>query len=123
MKKSSVGLSGATDKMNKKGQVVIDFLVTYGWVILAAIIILAILGYYVLSRDVYINPEKCLAKSICEKQGLIYDSYEYNSEDDSFVFCKVELISNVSQIIQLEINWKELKKIFPECVDKSRGEK
>jgi hypothetical protein len=37
--------------MTKKGQAAMEFLMTYGWAILAAIIVIGILGYYYFSKD------------------------------------------------------------------------
>ena len=36
---------------NNKGQAAMEFLMTYGWAILAAIIVIGILGYYYFSSD------------------------------------------------------------------------
>ncbi len=38
--------------MRRKGQAAMEFLMTYGWAILAAIIVIGILGYYYFSSDV-----------------------------------------------------------------------
>jgi len=38
--------------MERKGQAAMEFLMTYGWAILAAIIVIGILGYYYFSRGV-----------------------------------------------------------------------
>jgi len=37
--------------MRTKGQAAMEFLMTYGWAILAAIIVIGILGYYYFSSD------------------------------------------------------------------------
>ena len=38
--------------MRKKGQAAMEFLMTYGWAILAAIVVIGILGYYYFSSDI-----------------------------------------------------------------------
>ena len=38
--------------MRKKGQAAMEFLMTYGWAILAAIVVIGILGYYYFSKDI-----------------------------------------------------------------------
>lgn len=43
-------------RKDKKGQAAMEFLMTYGWAILAAIIVIGILGYYYFSTDV-ISPK------------------------------------------------------------------
>lgn len=39
-------------RKDKKGQAAMEFLMTYGWAILAAIVVIGILGYYYFSSDV-----------------------------------------------------------------------
>ncbi len=39
-------------RKDKKGQAAMEFLMTYGWAILAAIVVIGILGYYYFSSDI-----------------------------------------------------------------------
>ena len=46
--------------MNKKGQAAMEFLMTYGWAILAAVIVIAVLAYFgVFSPSTYV-PNQCI---------------------------------------------------------------
>lgn len=97
----------------KKGQAVMEFLMTYGWAILAAIISIAVLAYFG-----FFNPGrygstdyKCLSESLCENQGLEYSNYH----EDPYIWCK-EKIENVYKLTQFEVNWEDLKINFPECI-------
>lgn len=63
---------------NKKGQVAMEFLMTYGWAILAAMVIIGLLGYYYFSSDMLSpsggsvsHPFNLYAYSVSESDAVI----------------------------------------------------
>ena len=99
--------------MTKKGQAAMEFLMTYGWAILAAIIAIAVLAYFgVFNPGRYASEYKCLAEKFCEDYDLEYSNYQ----TDSNVWCKLKMGNKKYQIIQFEINWEDLKEKYSECI-------
>lgn len=65
--------------MRRKAQAAMEFLMTYGWAILAAIIVIGILGYYYFSSDVLtpnaslVNPPFYLNAQNANTTGLVLE--------------------------------------------------
>jgi len=76
-----------------KGQAAMEFLMTYGWAILAAIIVIGILGYYYFSRDVLtpkaavVNPPFYLNAQTVNTSGVSLELK--NNGDDTYTVSKV----------------------------------
>ncbi len=76
-----------------KGQAAMEFLMTYGWAILAAIIVIGILGYYYFSRDVLtpkaavVNPPFYLNGQVVNTSGVSLELK--NNGDDTYNVTKV----------------------------------
>ena len=76
-----------------KGQAAMEFLMTYGWAILAAIIVIGILGYYYFSRDVLtpkaavVNPPFYLNGQVVNVTGVYLELK--NNGDDTYNVTRV----------------------------------
>jgi len=66
-------------RRKKEGQAAMEFLMTYGWAILAAIIVIGILGYYYFKSDVMtpkasvVNPPFYLNAQNAQTTGIILE--------------------------------------------------
>lgn len=92
---------------------IIEFLMIYGWAILAAVIAIGILAYFgVFSPNPSGYDYKCLADKLCKNQSLELEKYQ----DDPQIWCKENIIKDVYWIIEFKLDsWESLKQMFPEC--------
>ena len=78
-----------------KGQAAMEFLMTYGWAILAAIIVIGILGYYYFSKDVLtpkaavVNPPFYLNAQTVNTTDVTLELR--NNGDDTYTVTKVDV--------------------------------
>ncbi len=58
--------------MNKKGQAAMEFLMTYGWAILAAVIVIGVLAYFSVFSPANYIPTSCVLSAPfgCEKNQV-----------------------------------------------------
>jgi hypothetical protein len=94
-----------------------DFIFTYGWAVLSAVIVIGILAYFGVfsTQNLGFVKYECLAKNFCENLSLIYSSYQ----NDPTIWCKHEVMQNISMIMEFRFgNWETLKQMFPECEGK-----
>lgn len=105
----------------KKGQMALEFLMTYGWAILSAIIVIGVLAYFgVFSPKNYQHQDltnyTCLSKSLCEQEGLNYSTYSFMNSGD--IWCKKYIMQDISWDIDFRVGnngWKQLQIKFPNC--------
>jgi hypothetical protein len=101
----------------RKENPAIEFLQTYLWAILSAIIVIGVLAYFgVFSPCKYGNDDcginkKCLAENFCENQTLGFNSY-YGKD----IYCEKYISQDIYWKIDFEVdNWTGLNEKFPEC--------
>lgn len=100
---------------NQRGQAAMEFLMTYGWTILAAIIAIAILAYFgVFNPGQYTSDYKCLSEKFCEK----YDSVLWKYQNDPEIYCKTLTSKGDFYVTQYLVDFEELKVQFPDCTTK-----
>lgn len=63
----------------KKGQAAMEFIFTYGWAILAAIIAIGVLAYFGVFSPQSYQPQKSTEETFCNSYNLIYDESIPNS--------------------------------------------
>ncbi len=85
---------------NKRGQAAIEFLMTYGWAILAAIIVIGVLAIYfrppLLQDDFIISKQEC-------REELDYRTY------GQFTYLKFELDANLPDRDIYALAWKKIR--------------
>jgi hypothetical protein len=65
---------------NKKAQAhaVMEFLMTYGWAILSAVIVVGVLWYFIIGGSESVRYDwKCISEIVCENVGYEFEGY-YN---------------------------------------------
>jgi len=71
--------------MNKKGQAIFEFFITYGWAFLVILVMIGALAYFgILSPDVRYNPTKHVCDRTCG--GILNDIWIANSASDAIPF-------------------------------------
>ncbi|MGV8086138.1 MAG: hypothetical protein ACP5N1_00770 [Candidatus Woesearchaeota archaeon] len=63
---------------NKKGQAAMEFLITYGWAIMAAMMVIGALTYFGMSNPATSLPDKCLFSNVFECKDYKLNSTELN---------------------------------------------
>jgi uncharacterized protein (UPF0333 family) len=58
-------------KINKKGQAAIEFLVTYGWAIMAAMVVIGALTYFGMTNPSTSLPDKCIFSNAFECKDFL----------------------------------------------------
>lgn len=103
--------------MNKKGQAAMEFLMTYGWAILAAVVVIGVLAYFGVFNPGTYTPQpqdkfnyECLAIRACSSVGM---SYINTGWDD--VTCRERLNDGVYKIHNFKLNLSYLKTVHKEC--------
>jgi len=95
---------------NKKSQGAMDFLMTYGWAILSAVIVIGVLASFgVFSPDTSIEKD-CLREKVCENLNMEFSSFWGNKVD-----CNEIINEGVYTEHSFIVDYDELIKIYPEC--------
>ena len=98
---------------NKKSQAVAEFMYSYGWAILAAVIAIGVLAYFGVFTPNYLRiNENCLAKKFCKNYNGEFVDLSLVDED---IFCKIKLDTNYFELKFVDINFTELENKYPEC--------
>lgn len=102
---------------NKKGQR--EWLMNYGWSILAGVIVIGILGYLyfdIPSESIKIIDEECIGKKLCE-------SLEMNFSRIQGYYPKVICLNEIDKGIEIELTFKinktYLSELYVECREPS----
>lgn len=84
--------------INKQGQAAMEFLMTYGWAILAAIIVIGVLASFgIFNQPLYHSPE-----SFCGSHNLTF--YEYYPTKIC-IFIENDSIVSAREIIKINSKW------------------
>lgn len=75
---------------NKKGQVAMEFLMTYGWAILAAMVIIGLLGFYYFSSDI-----------LSPKAGVVSPPFYLNAYNVRTTGIQLELKNNGGETLNV----------------------
>ena len=78
-------------RKDKKGQAAMEFLMTYGWAILAAIVVIGILGYYYFSSDV-----------LTPRTGVVQAPFYLNAWNVNTSHVNLELKNNGGETYTIE---------------------
>jgi hypothetical protein len=91
---------------------IMEFLLTYGWAILCAIICILFLIHFLDLKDKNITYDyRCLTEKFCQNQNLKLENYTNPN-----IWCKKDIMQNVSWIIEFKLdNLEILEQMFPEC--------
>jgi hypothetical protein len=97
---------------DKKGQAVFEFLLTYGWAILCAVIVIGVLAWLGVFDINSYSKNKCLAENFCNNLNMEYLSMtDMNNE----IWCKDYVTENMYEKRVYRIKWDILKEKYPEC--------
>ncbi len=106
--------------MRRKGQAAMEFLMTYGWAILAAIIVIGILGYYYFSSDVLtpkasvVNPPFYLNAQNANTTGVLLELKNNGGETYNITDVAISGCGN-SDVIPDEVAAGGLKTVTVTC--------
>ena len=89
------------DLMNKKGQATIEFLMTYGWAFMAAIIAIGILAYFGVN-GFEIEPKFKITKEECRNESKIIDYKEIGRTEGGIFYSPIYIFEEVCE--QVEVN-------------------
>jgi len=92
---------------SKKSQAAMEFLMTYGWAILAAIIAISVLWYFgVFDNENWFEPEYNISMEECENESIIPPgNYDEIEENDDYIERRNQEISN----LKIDYIWMECK--------------
>jgi len=91
----------------KKSQAVMEFLMTYGWAILAAIILMILAVCVIFSSEDLYTPidEQCLAERLCWDNGYEFYTWNFNNAFGSNIFVKCyEINENGNKLLHEFVN-------------------
>jgi uncharacterized protein YpmS len=99
---------------NKKSQMATEFLMTYGWAILFAIIVIGILVYYYFSFPPAETDYKCLRENYCKDLNL--EITPTNDFYSSVITCQKNItdFSNIKYTFYIT-NMTAFKEEYSEC--------
>ena len=102
----------------KKAQAVREFLMDYGWHIIAFMFCIGIIASFgVFSGDKTLSYKECLAKEMCKGYGIDY--YNHNSLLDK-IECK-ELTSKGDYLLfEFIVDYDNLKERYPICAEEGK---
>lgn len=81
---------------NKKGQAAMEFLITYGWAIMAAMMVIGALTYFGMSNPATSLPDKCIFSNAFECRDYKLNSTELNIQLVNIAGQSVHSISGMS---------------------------
>ena len=95
---------------NKKAQPVMEWIMTYGWTILVAIIAIGVLAYFGVFTPGTYDPidRQCLAEKLCWDND--YEFHHYSSLGDKTRVSCYEINENENKLLKefIKVNWTAL---------------
>lgn len=94
---------------------IIEFALTYGWIIAVAIIVILILAYFIKTSPSMGNYYDCLGKNYCNDLGMDYN--KINFDTSNVIVCE-RSINNFSKINfnLVIVNETGLRNQYPNCL-------
>ena len=95
-------------RQNKKSQVALDFLMTYGWAILVVLVAIGALAYFgVLIPDKYLDKDKKVVKEVkyclewdgwIDRDRMVFNCYDFNEQK---IKCGFDILDNENLIVHM----------------------
>jgi uncharacterized protein (UPF0333 family) len=114
---------------DKKGQAAMEFLMTYGWAILAAIIVIGILGYYYFNSNVLtprtgvLTPPFYLNAWTVDTTGINLEIKNNGGETLNMTNVSVSIAGCVANTTGIPLSQGEMKVVILNCTSFVAGDK